>query len=228
MKKLPTLLTGLFLTITLSRVAALAGGLGAGPLGWMFAAGLGAGVYTASYWRRTSDSKLRASANTTLMFFIIADGAFNAADVWQTLQARGVMAGLHPIDPVLALAGALYALFPTFAAALLGSLQGHVDRQPSPATRASIGGVWRAAWRVIISRIEARAAPDAPLTRQVASTATDAPALTPADAPTAPPDAPESDKARHARHAREYAAANGVSLRTAQRRLAEMAEQVTP
>lgn len=239
MKHIPNALVLLFLCITLTRVAELAGLLGAGLLGWLFAAGLGMGVYGAAYWQRTTDPALRRAAGVTLAFFIAADGLFNSADVWRTLTALGIVSvtPFNVSDPVLALAGLLYAVFPTTAAALLGWMQGHVDRQPAVTARASLGGAWRALWRVTVARIERSGAGDATLTRQVTTQATPAPELaqpvasvsqddaTPATSATG--DAPESDKARRARLAREYATTNGVSLRTAQRRLAEMAEQVT-
>jgi len=48
-KRLPTILTGIFLAVTLWRVAQFVDDrMAAGALGWLFAAGLGVAVYTAS------------------------------------------------------------------------------------------------------------------------------------------------------------------------------------
>ena len=55
MKRLPIILVGVFLAITLARVAAFASNqMHAGALGWLFAAGLGVAVYASSYWTRTA------------------------------------------------------------------------------------------------------------------------------------------------------------------------------
>lgn len=218
MKHIPNILALLFLSITLTRVAELAGLLGAGLLGWLFAAGLGLGVYGAAYWQRSTDTALRRAAGVTLVFFTLADGLFNSADVWRTLTTIGVVsvAPFVVTDPVLALAGLLYAVFPTTAAALLGWMQGHVDRQPAPVARASLGGVIRAGWRVVIARIDAAGAPR----RDIDATDAPKPAeLAAGDATPATPDAPAATPEPELTPAQAYAAANGVSLRTAQRHL---------
>ncbi len=126
MRRLPTLLAMTFIGITLTRVAVLASGpLGAGWLGWLFAVGLGAGVYLAAYWMKVSDAGTKAAASMTLAFFVLADLAFNNAEVYRHMAAQGTWE-----DWMLRVAGLVYASFPTLAAALLGWLQGRVDRLP--------------------------------------------------------------------------------------------------
>lgn len=124
MRKIPQLLALLFLVITLSRVASLAAyGLGAGPLGWAFSIGLGAGVFTSAYWTRTD--QVRRKALGALIFFVLTDLTFNAAEVYRHMLAAGTWR-----DPVLRVAAVVYAGFPTVAASLLGWLQGAIDRLP--------------------------------------------------------------------------------------------------
>ena len=133
MRKLPQVLAVLFLAITLSRVASLAGnGLGAGLLGWFFSAGLGAGVFISAYWLRVE--ALRRKALTALAFFLLCDLVFNAAEVYRHMLASGAWS-----DGILRVAGIIYACFPTLAAALLGWLQGGIDRlPPTPARRTAL------------------------------------------------------------------------------------------
>jgi hypothetical protein len=115
-----------FIGITLTRVAVLASGpLGAGWLGWLFAVGLGAGVYLAAYWMKVADAGTRTAASVTLAFFVLADLAFNNAEVYRHMADAGTWG-----DWMLRVAGLVYASFPTLAAALLGWLQGRVDRLP--------------------------------------------------------------------------------------------------
>ena len=148
MRKLPTILAGLFLIITLTRVAALAAdGMGAGLLGWAFAAGLGAAVYVSAYYTRVSgldrngdedrrSKSVRRAAMVSLVLFAAVDGLFNLAEVLRSLT-----------DPTLIAAAWVYGLFPTLAAGLLGWLQGHVDRLPRPPQRYALGVALRA-WAV--------------------------------------------------------------------------------
>lgn len=145
MRKLPTILAGLFLAITLTRVAALAAeGMKAGVLGWLFSIGLGAGVFTAAYFTRVSaldrngnedrrSRQVRRVAGIALIFFVAADGFFNLIEVLRSVN-----------DPTLTIASWIYGLFPTIAAAIFGSLQGYVDRLPKPPQKYSIGVAARA------------------------------------------------------------------------------------
>ncbi len=149
MRKLPTILAGLFLAITLVRVADFsAQAMRAGALGWLFSAGLGVAVYTTAYFARVSAtdkdgeeserSKVaRRSSIFALILFIVVDGFFNLSEVLRVVPE---------LD--LRIAAFVYGLFPTAAAGLLGYLQGHIDRLPVPPKRYSIG----LSLRVIISR----------------------------------------------------------------------------
>jgi len=126
MRRLPTILAGTFVAITLARVAALANGaLGAGGLGWPFAIGLGAGVYLCSYWLKVADDKTRVAALVSLVFFALSDLVFNTSEVYRSMLANGTWG-----DWLLRVAGIVYAAFPTLAVGLLGWLQGRVDRLP--------------------------------------------------------------------------------------------------
>jgi hypothetical protein len=144
MRKLPTLLAFGFVIITLWRVGQFAESrMVAGWLGWLFAAFLGLALYVASYWTRDSisarevikdgkavDKQDRRATNVkrwawgVLFMLVIVDGLFNVAEVWQTVQP-GVFG-------LLWIATAFYGAFPTLIVALLGALQGHIDRLPKP------------------------------------------------------------------------------------------------
>lgn len=137
-RRLPTILAAAFIVITLTRVAEFAADrMRAGWPGWVFSIGLGAGVYMAAYWTRDSitireDGKedrrsksVKEWAWLALIMFVLADSLFNLAEVWQSVQPP---AG----DWLMIVATGLYGLFPTVAAAILGALQGHIDRLPKP------------------------------------------------------------------------------------------------
>jgi hypothetical protein len=125
MRRLPVLLVGVFLTITLARVAEFsARHMQAGALGWLFAVGLGAAVYTASYWTRTATT--RKQAMTALVFFVGVDAYFNFADVW--------LAADTSIN-LVAVGAVLYGLFPTLATALLGWMSGAIAKLPPDAAQ---------------------------------------------------------------------------------------------
>jgi len=126
MKRLPFLLAGVFIAITLTRVASLAANtLGAGWLGWAFAVGLGVGVLVFAYWLKSNGVGIRPAALTSLVIFVVADGLFNGAEVYRHMVAAGTWS-----DPLLRLAGIVYALFPTVAVGLLGWMIGRIDRLP--------------------------------------------------------------------------------------------------
>ena len=126
MRRLPTILAGTFVAITLARVAALANGtLGAGGLGWPFAIGLGTGVYLCAYWLKVADDRMRIAALVSLVFFALSDLVFNTSEVYRGMLTNGTWG-----DGLLRLAGIVYAAFPTLAVGLLGWLQGRVDRLP--------------------------------------------------------------------------------------------------
>jgi hypothetical protein len=145
MRKLPTILAGLFIAITLARVASFsAEAMQAGVLGWIFSIGLGLSVYASAYWTRVSASSrdgnedrrsrsTRVMAWIALVLFAVADGFFNLAEVLRTVT-----------DSNLRNAAILYGAFPTLAAALLGALQGYVDRLPVAPQRNNIPAALRA------------------------------------------------------------------------------------
>lgn len=154
MRKLPMVLAGAFIAITLFRVATFAAErMGGGWPGWVFSVGLGLGVYLSAYWTRDSVSRRELVKDGTtilkddrrnsivkkwawglLLFFVIADSLFNLAEVWFTVDPPMT-------DWLLVIATAVYGLFPTMGAAGLGALQGHIDRLPIPPanTKTSIG-----------------------------------------------------------------------------------------
>jgi hypothetical protein len=125
MKKFPIILAGLFVFITLTRVAEYTDAqMGAGILGWVYSIGLGVAVFVSAYYTRktkaeekTPDRNRRVSAWICLVFFMGADGFFNLLEV-----LRSMAGGANII------AGWVYGLFPTLASAALGVLQGFVDR----------------------------------------------------------------------------------------------------
>lgn len=133
MKRLPTLLAAVFIVITLFRVASFSSdAMKAGWLGWVFSVGLGASVYLSAYWLRVSVTsrngeedkrsvRVRWMALPALILFAVADGLFNLWDVLRIVK-----------EPALQTAAFIYGIFPTLAVALLGALQGFVDRIPTP------------------------------------------------------------------------------------------------
>lgn len=125
MRRLPILLSGLFLAITLARVAEFSSQrMGAGVLGWLFAVGLGTAVYTASYWTRTATT--RKQAMTALVFFVSVDAYMNFADVWMAADTT---------ISLVAVGAVLYGLFPTLATALLGWMSGAIAKLPPDAAQ---------------------------------------------------------------------------------------------
>ncbi len=177
MRRLPILLVGVFLTITLARVAQFsARHMQAGALGWLFAVGLGAAVYVSSYWTRTTTTRRQAAV--ALAFFVAADAYFNFADVWLAADTT---------IPLVAVGAVVYGLFPTVATALLGWLSGAIAKLPPDAAQRSAqtartrAGAALAAW---LERMTA--APDA---QAAQLSALDAPGVALAAQPAAQHDA---------------------------------------
>ena len=134
MRRLPILLVAAFLAITLARVAQFtATHMRAGVLGWLFAAGLGVAVYTASYWTRTATT--RRAAGVALVFFVAVDSYFNFADTWLSADTS---------TPLIAAGAVLYGLFPTVSVALLGWLSGSIRRLPPDAAQMRNGKIGHA------------------------------------------------------------------------------------
>lgn len=134
MRKAPMTIAALFLGITLFRVAAYsAEAMKAGIiLGTLFSAGLGLSVFVSAYHARVhgvdrngeetrQSIAARKTAFSALVLFAIADGLFNLWEVQRNVT-----------DPNLATGVYIYGLFPTAAAALLGFVQGKVDKLPMP------------------------------------------------------------------------------------------------
>jgi hypothetical protein len=133
MRKLPYALVATFLTITLARVAEFSGSaMQAGWLGWPFSIGLGVAVFASAYNLRVHlensageesplSRNVRRWALVALLLCMAADGAFNLWDVLASVTA-----------PELQAAAYVYGLFPTVAAAVLGLLQGALDKLPKP------------------------------------------------------------------------------------------------
>lgn len=152
MRKLPTVLAAGFIIITLWRVGQFAETrMVAGWLGWIFASVLGAALYVASYWTRDSISakevikdgktvdkqdrravSVKRWAIGVMVLLIVVDGLFNVAEVWQSVNPPA-----FGVNPLLVIATATYGAFPTLIVALLGALQGHIDRLPKPPKPAS-------------------------------------------------------------------------------------------
>jgi hypothetical protein len=142
-RKLPTIVAGAFLAIQLQRVADFVGhGLGAGPfLGWAFAIGIAAAVFTSAYWTRQSitrkdekedkrDVQAQVTAWCSLIVFVSLDGTFNLAETLRVL-----------VDQTLRLPAIIYGVSPTVAAAILGMLQGRIDRLPVAPRKSRTGSV---------------------------------------------------------------------------------------
>ena len=145
MRRLPVLLVAAFLAITLARVAQFtATHMRAGVLGWLFAAGLGVAVYTASYWTRTATT--RRAAGVALVFFVAVDSYFNFADTWLSADTS---------TPLIAAGAVLYGLFPTVSVALLGWLSGSIRKLPPDAAQMRGGKIGHALTQRILALIGA-------------------------------------------------------------------------
>ena len=145
MRRLPVLLVAAFLAITLARVAQFTAlHMHAGVLGWLFAAGLGVAVYTASYWTRTATT--RRAAGVALVFFVAADSYFNFADTWLAADTS---------TPLIAAGAVLYGLFPTVSVALLGWLSGSIRKLPPDAAQMRGGKIGNALGERILALIGA-------------------------------------------------------------------------
>lgn len=137
MRKLPSILAGVFIAITLTRVQQYSLRMGGGWLGWLFSIAMGAGVFLGAYWTRDSITakdgkqdaravKVKSWAFVMLAFFVVADGLYNLAEVFQSVKPD------WKTDTLLWIGTAVYGAFPTLATAGLAALQGHIDRLPKP------------------------------------------------------------------------------------------------
>jgi hypothetical protein len=149
-------LSGLFLAITLARVAGFSSEkMGAGVLGWAFAAGLGLAVAVSSYWTRTATT--RKQAVVALVFFILVDAFFNAAETWLSADTS---------EPLVRIGAIVYGVFPTAAVALLGWLAGAISRLPptkpgagSQAQTRALEAFWSKVERIIGKSLQDQPAP---------------------------------------------------------------------
>ncbi|MBM3135822.1 MAG: hypothetical protein FJZ89_11200 [Chloroflexi bacterium] len=130
---MPFVLASVFIAITLARVASLTADImGAGYLGWFFAAGLGFGVLLYAYWLRSK--ALYGRARIGLLFLVLVDGGFNLAEVYRHMIAQGTWN-----DGLLKAAGITYGVFPTLACLLLGWLAGGIALlPPSPMAKTAV------------------------------------------------------------------------------------------
>lgn len=148
MKRLPLLLSGIFLAITLTRVAAFTDQeLKAGILGWLFSIALGIAVYTAAYWTRVQST--RRQAIVALGLFVLVDAALNLAHVWISADTT---------DWIVASTAILYGLFPTCAVALLGWLSGAISKLPPGVGERSMSRIEQAAAARIAGLLDSPAA----------------------------------------------------------------------
>lgn len=156
MRKAPSVLALLFITITLARVAHFAEvHMHAGLLGWLFALCMGASVYVVSsntrehITVRENAQEDRRSRNprrvawAVLAPLVLSEGLFNLADV---LSALAVDAPLH-----IQIAAWVYGLLPTLLVAGLGMLQGYLDRLPVPPHKPS---AWQRLGASLLARFE--------------------------------------------------------------------------
>lgn len=151
MRRLPTILSALFVLITLARVASFASRhMHAGPLGWIFAAVVIGGVYTSAYWLRMKDKAIVRAGMIGVIVFGLADAFFNAADVWLSADVSA---------PLLAIGAAIYGVLPTVAVGILALMQGAIDKLPptkaQSAANASVSAIVAAALRKVQERIDA-------------------------------------------------------------------------
>jgi len=132
MKRLPLILSALFLAITLARVASFTSeSMRAGVLGWVYSIGLGVAVYASAYWTRNATT--RKAAVISLIFFVSVDAFFNFAHVWIVADRSSLLT---------AIGAGLYGLFPTVAVALLGWMQTSINKLPPGAKRERILADW--------------------------------------------------------------------------------------
>lgn len=134
MKKVPYLLALGFIGITIIRVSRFVsdGSLAWSFIGILFAIMLALSVFTSSYF--TGYVKTRKSAFIALCFFVLIDGYFNFIEtlVWSVEVGRwdfAIQFGSIEMH-IYRFADAIYGLFPTIAAALLGWLTRKVTMLP--------------------------------------------------------------------------------------------------
>jgi hypothetical protein len=111
-------------------------------------------ISVSSRWTRTEreqgDAKkeqsrvteLRVSAWVSLVFFVVVDGTLNLTDVLNGSE-------LKELDWVRW----LYGLVPTIAAALLGMLQGRIDKFPVPPNPTSFEARTKHIWKLLLDGI---------------------------------------------------------------------------
>jgi hypothetical protein len=163
MRRLPTILSALFILITLARVASFASRhMHAGALGWVFAAVVIGGVYTSAYWLRMKDPAIVRAGRIGVIAFGLADAFFNWADVWLSADVS---------TPLLAIGAHVYGVLPTLAVGILALMQGAIDKLPptkaQSANNAALTAIGAAALRRVREWIETPAVKAQPVAEPV-------------------------------------------------------------
>lgn len=138
MKRVPALLAIGFVLITFFRVSAfLQHGMQLGVLGISFAIALTAAVYASAYFTQFKESK--GWAIVSLVVFGILDLWFNELEMIRSLSPEQLVVegssflafDAKTIENLLHISALIYGVAPTICAALLGLLQGSVEKVAS-------------------------------------------------------------------------------------------------
>lgn len=168
MRKSPQRLAFLLIAITITRVALLVVfGMKVGPLGYVFAVAVAAGVYVGAYFLRFKET--RWAAFLTLILFAGADLFFNVLESVRSLSTEALVAtdanfigiGAEDLRHLFQRAALVFAAFPTIAAASLGWLQSGAERVAVLKSRAwfgKFGVAIMARMEKVLPEIEDRAA----------------------------------------------------------------------
>jgi len=169
MRKLPIILAIVFMLVQVSGLSSYATmHLGSDVmLGRLFALALEAAVFGCSYWMRQSitrkdgtrdkrDYLTQTGALVGALVFVVVSGALNTAKTLTDLPADHT-----EIDYNSAL---IFGIFPPVAAALLGIMQGLIDRLPAPPPSAAHTGRMMRVYALVdtwLTLMETRIAPRA-------------------------------------------------------------------
>lgn len=151
MKKAPAILAVGFVLITFFRVQQfLRDGMHLGTLGISFAIALTCAVYSAAYFTQFKETKFWAIV--ALVMFGALDLWFNELEMIRSLSPETlVVAGSsflamnsEQITKAMHVSALIYGVAPTLCSALLGFLQGDVEKVQSLNKRGVFGQVWYA------------------------------------------------------------------------------------